>query len=120
VFRLSRVQGKVTAVGKSAAYDVPAGTDVKAIAARLVHRTPDIDAIVLLRQRTGVAIRRTATSVEEDVAGPDTLSAWDRLSLTGQFRDVVDAVLSLGSNAVVEGPEELRSDVLARLQEVAR
>ena len=120
VFRLSRVQGKVTALGKSAAYDVPVGTDVKAIAQRLVHSTPDIDATVLLRQRTGVALRRTATSIEEEVAGPDTLTAWDRLSLTGQFRDVVDAVLSLGSNAVVEGPEELHSDVLARLDELAR
>ncbi len=119
VFRLSRVQGKVTAVGKSAAYDVPAGTDVKAIADRLVHSTPDIAATVLVRQRTGVALRRVAISVEEDVAGPDELSAWDRLSLSGQFRDLVNAVLALGSNAVVEGPDELRSDVLVRLSGVA-
>ena len=33
VFRLSRVQGKVGATGKAGAYDVPPGTDVKAIAA---------------------------------------------------------------------------------------
>ena len=118
VFRLSRVQGKVTAMGKSAAYDVPAGTDVKAIADRLVHSTPDIEARVLVRQRTAVALRRSATSVEEEVAGPDNLSAWDRLSLSGQFRDLVNAVLCLGSNAMVEGPEQLRSEVLTRLSGV--
>ncbi len=119
VFRLSRVQGKVTPLGKAAAYDVPTGTDVKAIADRLVHRTPDIDAEVLVRQRTGVALRRSARSVEEDVAGPDELSAWDRLSLTGQFADLASGVLSLGSNAVVEGPPRLRSDVVTRLSGVA-
>ena len=120
VFRLSRVQGKVTTVGKTAAYDVPPGTDVKAIAERLVHRTPDIEATVLVRQRTGVAPRRMATTIEEDVAGPDTTTAWDRLVLTGQFADLVGAVLSLGGNAVVEGPDSLRSDVVARLEGVAR
>jgi len=120
VFRLSRVQGMVTPLGKSAAYDVPPGTDVKAIAARLVHTTPDIEATVLCRQRTGVALRRSATMVEEDVAGPDDLSAWDRLTVTGQFQDVANAVLSMGSNAVVAGPEALRTDVLTRLTEVAR
>ncbi|MCW2834173.1 MAG: hypothetical protein JWN68_2126 [Nocardioides sp.] len=120
VFRLSRVRGKVTMLGKSGAYAVPPGTDVKAIADQLVHTTPDIDATVLVRQRAGVALRRSATSIEEDVTGPDALSGWDRLGLTGQFRDLVNAVLSLGPSALVEGPQELRSDVLARLTEVAR
>ena len=70
VFRLSRVQGKVTLTGKTAAYDVPAGTDVKLVAHRLVHRTPDIEATLLVRQRTGVGVRRNAAVVEEDVAAP--------------------------------------------------
>lgn len=120
VFRLSRVQGKVSPTGKTAAYDVPPGTDVKAIAARLVRSTPDIEATVLVRQRTGVALRRSASTVEEDVVGPDELSGWDRLTVTGQLQDVANAVLSLGSNAVAAGPEALRADVLARLTEVAR
>ncbi len=118
VFRLSRVQGKVTALGKAAAYDVPAGTDVKAIAERLVHRTPDVEARVLVRQRTGVALRRSASSIEEDVPGPDELSAWDGLNMSGQFGELVSAVLSLGSSAVVVGPEQLRSEVLTRLRGV--
>ena len=118
VFRLSRVQGKVSLTGKTAAYDVPAGTDVKAIAHNLVHRTPDIEATVLVRQRAGVALRRQAGAVEEDVVGPDDVTGWDRLRLSGQFRDLVNSVLSLGSTAVVESPEELRADVIARLSGV--
>ena len=118
VFRLSRVQGKVSLTGKTAAYDVPVGTDVKAVAHNLVHRTPDIDAVVLVRQRAGVALRRLATTLEEDVAGPDELSAWDRLTVSGQVRDLVNSVLSLGSNCVVEEPDNLRADVIARLSGV--
>lgn len=120
VFRLSRVQGKVSLAGKTAAYDVPAGTDVKAVAHRLVHRTPDIDATVLVRQRAGVALRRQASVTEEDVAGADDLSAWDRLTVSGQARDLVDSVLSLGSNAVVEAPDDLRAEVVSRLSRVTR
>lgn len=115
VFRLSRVQGKVTLTGKTAAYDVPAGTDVQAVAHRLVHRTPDIEATVLVRQRAGVALRRLASTVEEDVKGPDEVSAWDRLTIHGQVRDLVNSVLSMGSAAVVEAPETLRADVIDRL-----
>jgi proteasome accessory factor B len=118
VFRLSRVQGKVTLTGKTAAYDVPPGTDVKAVAHRLVHRTPDIEATVLVRQRAGVALRRRASAIEEDVAGPDDVSAWDRLTVSGQVHDLANSVLSLGSNAVVEAPEDLRADVISRLRGV--
>lgn len=118
VFRLSRVQGKVTLTGKTAAYDVPAGTDVQDIAHRLAHSSPDIEATVLVRQRAGVALRRQAGSIEEDVTGPDQLSGWDRLTVGGQFRDLVGSVLALGSNAVVEGPDDLRSELVARLSGV--
>ncbi|WP_107706061.1 helix-turn-helix transcriptional regulator [Nocardioides allogilvus] len=119
VFRLSRVQGKVTLTGKSAAYDVPAGTDVQAVAHNLVHRTPDIEATVLVRQRTGVALRRQSSSIEEDVAGPDDASGWDRVTVSGQARDLVGSVLALGPNAVLETPADLRSDVVSRLRGVA-
>jgi len=118
VFRLSRVQGKVALTGKTAAYDVPPGTDVKAVAHRLVHRTPDIEATVLVRQRAGVALRRRASAIEEDVAGPDDVSAWDRLTVSGQVHDLVNSVLSLGSNAVVDAPDDLRADVISRLSGV--
>ena len=40
VFRLSRIVGPVRATGKSGAYDVPPGTDVRALARRLVAVVP--------------------------------------------------------------------------------
>ena len=61
VFRLSRVQGRVSGIGKAGAYDVPPGTDVSAIAANLAPRTPDVEATVLVRQRAGVGLRRRAS-----------------------------------------------------------
>ncbi len=118
VFRLSRVQGSVRTSGKAAAYVVPGGTDVKAIASRLVHRSLDIEATVLVRQRAGVALRRRASAIEEDVAGPDTSSAWDRLTIDGQLHDLSNAVLTLGANALVETPEDLRACVIDRLSAV--
>ncbi|WP_310528979.1 WYL domain-containing protein [Nocardioides sp.] len=120
VFRLSRVQGRVALTGKSAAYDVPAGTDVKVVAHSLVHRSPDIEAVVLVRQRAGVALRRQASAIEEDVSGPDDVTAWDRLRVSGQVRDLVGSVLTLGANAVVEAPDGLRADVISRLSGVTR
>ncbi|KRF32340.1 helix-turn-helix transcriptional regulator [Nocardioides sp. Soil805] len=118
VFRLSRVQGRVSGVGKAGAYDVPPGTDVSAIAANLAPRTPDVEATVLVRQRAGVGLRRRASRVEEDVAGPDEESGWDRLVITGPGSDLAGEVLTYGASVVVEAPEELRADVLARLQAI--
>lgn len=116
VFRLSRVRGRVSPTGKAGAYDVPAGTDVSAIAANLAPRTPDVEATVLVRQRAGVGLRRRATRVEEDVPGPDEESGWDRVVLTGPGPDLASEVLTYGPSVVVEAPAELRADVLSRLQ----
>ena len=96
VFRLSRVQGKVSGTGKAGAYDVPPGHR------RLGHRrqprarTPDVEATVLVRQRAGVGLRRRASRVEEDVAGPDAESGWDRLVITGPGSDLASEVLTYG------------------------
>lgn len=118
VFRLSRVRGAVRLTGRSGAYEVPEGTDVSAIAQRLVNRSPDVEASVLVRQRSGVALRRIAATVEEDVAGPDAASGWDRVTVTGQAHDLVQHVLSLGPNAVLEAPADLRATVVSRLRDV--
>ena len=69
-----------------------------------------------LRQRAGVGLRRRASSIEEDVTGPDEESGWDRVVLTGPASDLAAEVLTYGPSVVVEAPAELRADVLARLQ----
>ena len=59
VFRLSRIVGPVRASGKSGAYDVPAGTDVRAVARRLSPSFPSVRAELRVRQGTGVGAAPT-------------------------------------------------------------
>lgn len=118
VFRLSRVIGAVTATGKAGAYDVPAGTDVRQVARRLVPSDPQVEATLLVRQGTGLGLRRQAADVEEDVAGPDTRTAWDRVRLTGSVGNLADEVLTYGANVMVESPADLRDQVVGRLRAV--
>ena len=44
------------ATGRSAAYDVPAGTDVRAVARRLSPSFPSVRARVRVRQGTGIGL----------------------------------------------------------------
>ncbi|TMY72595.1 WYL domain-containing protein, partial [Klebsiella pneumoniae] len=50
------------------------------------------------------------------VPGPDRESGWDRVVLTGPGSDLAAEVLTYGPSVVVEAPDELRADVLARLR----
>lgn len=117
VFRLSRVQGTVTATGRAGAYEVPAGTDVRRIAERLVPQPTPVEATLLVRQGAGHALRRRASRVVEDVTGPDEATAWDRLVVSGDRGGLVEDVLTHGDRVLVEGPAELRDEVVARLRD---
>jgi proteasome accessory factor B len=114
VFRLSRVVGQARAVGEPAAYDVPPGTDVHAIARRLAQPAGAGESVVLVRAGAGHALRRGASAAETGVAGPDRSGLWDRLVLPRA--DIADEVLAHGDDAFVESPAELRDEVVARLR----
>ena len=114
VFRLSRITGPVRATGKSGAYDVPPGTDVRAVARRLSPSFPSVRAELRVRQGTGVALRRRADSVT-----PHAEAGWDVVVVEGPVHEISDEVLTYGSGVVVEGPESLRDEVVARLRAVA-
>ena len=115
VFRLSRIVGPVRATGKSGAYDVPAGTDVRALARRLSPSFPSVRAEVRVRQGTGVGLRRRA----ESVTPMDDRPGWDLLVVEGPVNELSDEVLTYGADVVVQAPEALRDDVVARLRAVA-
>ncbi len=117
LFRLSRIVGKVTRRGRSGAFEVPASVDLRAILRRLqAPRDRRVDATVLVRQDSALALRRAAARVEEEVTGPDRLSGWDRLHLTDWSPDMVeDEVLALGTDAVVETPTSARAGVVRRV-----
>lgn len=114
VFRLSRIVGPVRATGKSGAYDVPAGTDVRELARRLSPSVPTVRAEMRVRQGTGVGLRRRA----ETAIPLDDRPGWDRVVVEGPVRELSDEVLTYGADVVVETPQALRDDVVARLRSV--
>jgi proteasome accessory factor B len=117
VFRLSRVVGPATMSGPAGSFVVPPGTDVREAARRLAPSVPAEEAVVLLRPGAGAVLRRSATSVEADVDGPDEETPWDRLRLTGAQ---ADELLAFGPDVYVEGPPALRDEVVARLRQAVR
>jgi proteasome accessory factor B len=115
VFRLSRVQGEARKAGEPGSYDVPPGTDVRATTMRLAPAPTTGHAVLLVRQGSGLALRRDAESVEPDVDGPDDHTAWDRVVISRGGPGVADELLGYGADVCVEGPEELRREVVERL-----
>jgi proteasome accessory factor B len=63
-----------------------------------------------------VALRADAVAVEGDVAGPDELTAWDRVRISRGGYGVADEMLGYGADVYVEAPEELRREVVERLR----
>lgn len=115
VFRLSRVTGEVRADGKPGSYLVPADTDVREVTKRLARPSFGQPTVLLARAGSAIGLRRVAASVETDVPGPDTASAWDRLSVPGSAADA-DDILALGADVVVLEPAQLRDEIVHRLR----
>jgi proteasome accessory factor B len=118
VFRLSRVEGEARRTGTPGSYDVPPGTDVRATAVRLAPPPSTGEAVVLVRRDAGIALRADAVSIETDVAGPDTRTAWDRVRISRGGQGVADELLGYGAAVYVESPAELRTEVVDRLRAV--
>jgi proteasome accessory factor B len=116
VFRLSRVVGTARMSGPAGSYVVPPGTDVREAARRIAPTLPTEEAVVLVRPGAAAVLRRVASAVEPDVAGPDELTPWDRLRLAGAQ---ADELLAFGPDLYVEGPPALRDEVVARLRAAA-
>ncbi len=114
VFRLSRIVGPVRATGRSGAYDVPPGTDVRALARRLAPSFPSVRAELRVRAGTGVGLRRRAESVV-----PDGRAGWDLVAVEGPIHQLADEILTYGAGVVVQSPAPLREAVVARLRAVA-
>jgi proteasome accessory factor B len=113
VFRLSRVVGPARMTGPAGAFVVPPGTDVREAARRLGPGVPAEEAVVLVRPGAAAVLRRTATSIDPDVSGPDDQTPWDRLRLSGAQ---ADELLAFGPDLYVESPAGLRDEVVSRLR----
>ena len=118
IFRLSRVRGEARRVGGPAAYDIPAGVDIHAVARRLAPAPAAEPVTLLVREGAGHPLRRSAEAVETGVEGPDRATGWDRLTLTRGGLDLADEILSYGPDVYVESPPALRDAVVERLTAV--
>jgi len=118
VFRLSRVRGEARRVGTPAAYDVPAGLDIRAVTRRFAPPESTEPVTLLVRTGSGHDFRRAASSVVPGVAGPDRATGWDRVVLDRGGLDLADEVLAHGPDVVVESPPALREAVVGRLRAV--
>jgi proteasome accessory factor B len=115
MFRLSRVHGQVVLDRRSGTYEVPEGTDLRAITSMLAPAPAERTATVLVRQGAGHGLRRHA---EPD--GPETPQGWDRLRVRyAGSGALADEVLGYGADVVVLEPAEVRAMVVDRLEELA-
>jgi proteasome accessory factor B len=117
VFRLSRVQGDVVGDGPAGSYEVPPGTDLRAITRSLAQPPADRTAEVLVRAGAAHGLRRHAQASTESADAP---AGWDRLTVTYGATDAfADELLGYGAEVVALGPAEVRESVVRRLREVA-
>lgn len=115
LFRLSRVQGQVKVTGKPGAYEVPEGTDIRALTETLAPAPAEHRARLLVRQGAAYGLRRQAVP-----ADGETPQGWDRVEVSyGRTDGLADEVLGYGADVVVEEPAELRELVVGRLRQVA-
>jgi proteasome accessory factor B len=116
VFRLSRVQGQVVTDGPVGSFEVPAGTDLRSVTQTLAPRPPDRTAVVLVREGAGQGLRRHAEPAGDQTGAP---AGWERIEVRyGAADSFADEVLGYGADVIVEAPDDVRSSVVRRLQEV--
>ncbi|MGZ5401277.1 MAG: WCX domain-containing protein, partial [Nocardioides sp.] len=91
------------------------GVDIRDVARRLAPPTATEPTTLLARSNAGHAFRRAAERVERGVRGPDGSDDWDRIVLARGGPDLASEVLAHGPDVVVESPDSLRDQVVARL-----
>lgn len=120
VFRLSRIEGDVRAVGQARAFEIPPDTDVREVARRLGPPTVAERIVLLVRPGTGDHWRSSADRVDHGVDGPDDRTSWDRVELPTTPPGIVDDVLSHGPDVVLVEPATLRARVISRIEGALR
>ncbi|MDO7866838.1 helix-turn-helix transcriptional regulator [Nocardioides jiangxiensis] len=119
MFRLSRIQGRITKIGRAGSYAVPPGVDLRSLTRRLGPGPRTEAATLLVRQGSGASLRRTGDVVEAGVTGPDGSTGWDRVTLTvSSLRWLADEVLAHGTAVRAEAPDALVTEVVRRLDAV--
>ena len=114
IFRLTRVHGDVGLAGAAGSYDIPEGTDLKALAKNLYPAPVLGAAVVRVRRGRGQSLRKMAEAViaiddDFDELRVDYASPWELAS----------EIASYGPDAIAITPPEVRAEVISRLRAAA-
>ncbi|GAA2854473.1 helix-turn-helix transcriptional regulator [Nonomuraea rubra] len=110
-FRLSRITGQVTTVGRPGAVEVPEGIDLRAMVGFPDETTDERVAVVRVRQGACEGLRQLARAVHPGTDG------WDEAELA--FTDperLAGWMASLGADVEVVEPPDAREAVIRRLK----
>ena len=109
-FRVDRIQGVVTTVGKAQSYVIPATFEITELEPAI--QTPL--AVLQVRPGAGYQLRRMATTIE-------TADDWDLLEVPIFDLDfITNLVLWHGEDVIVSSPVQLRSAVVAALEKLVK
>ncbi|GGT06626.1 helix-turn-helix transcriptional regulator [Nonomuraea spiralis] len=110
-FRLSRIAGQVTAVGRPGTVEVPHGVDLRAMVGFPEEPMDERVAVIRVRQGACEGLRQLARTVRPGEGG------WDEAELA--FTDperLAGWMASLGGDVEVTGPPDAREAVIRRLK----
>ena len=109
-FRIDRIQGVVTTVGKAQSYVIPATFEITDLEPAI--QTPL--AVLQVRPGAGYQLRRMAATIE-------TADDWDLLEVPIFDLDfITNLVLWHGEDVIVSSPVQLRSAVVAALEKLVK
>ena len=109
-FRVDRIQGVVTTVGKAQSYVIPATFEITDLEPAI--QTPL--AVLQVRPGAGYQLRRMAATIE-------TADDWDLLEVPIFDLDfITNLVLWHGEDVIVSSPVQLRSAVVAALEKLVK
>lgn len=119
VFRLSRIVGTVNVTAQPQAH--PADPEVDLVSL-VMQSEPESEARARVRVQAGAGahLRRMADAPLDSLTPLDPFTAGVINVTAPNLMHLVAALCSAGEHAVVQGPPEVRDDVIARLQAVAR
>lgn len=109
-FRVDRIQGLVTSIGKAQSYAIPPSFEIAELEPAI--ETPL--AVLQVRPGTGYQLRRMANTVE-------TADDWDLLEVPiFDLNFITNLVLWHGEDVIVSSPVQLRSAVISALAELVK
>ncbi len=117
VFRLSRISGPIKVTGAPGSVVKPPEVDIREELRRMMPAAPRETAVVRARPGSAYGLRSRAASIS---LAEETGSEWDTLHVEFTGADILaEELVSYGAAVVVDGPDEVRDAVVARLRALA-